>query len=244
MKTIGRVWLASALLLACIPAPATAEGTGPSPGQPDAAGSQATSGGATGQQPPGRIDAPDGTAPGGTAPGAAGATRESSTETATGTGHLPRPWRVGESCSSGDVGVGEARICVSSVLDPQFGNRYGGGNLGDRKMRTAWVEGVSGNGIGEFVTLAFDRPVPVSRIEIANGYNKSPSIFRKNARVREFTVAASNGFTRRIRLSDKRGWQTLNLPPLGAVTWIMLKVESVYPGIKYTDTAVSEIALQ
>ncbi|MDN3721005.1 caspase family protein [Roseibium salinum] len=95
------------------------------------------------------------------------------------TRHLPLPSLEGGTCSTTDRFGGSWRVCASSVLDPQFGNRYGPANLFDGNTATAWVEGVSGDGTGERILFSFDRPRQLSGFEIVNGYAKSRDIFHK-----------------------------------------------------------------
>ncbi|RKX82670.1 MAG: hypothetical protein DRP57_09455, partial [Spirochaetes bacterium] len=58
--------------------------------------------------------------------------------------------------------------------------KYAAGNLIDKKLNTSWVEGVKGDGIGEYVLLA-DKEIPKT-ISIYSGYSKNISLFKKNNR--------------------------------------------------------------
>ena len=111
-------------------------------------------------------------------------------------------------------------------------------------MNTAWVEGVSGDGIGEVLRFSFDQPILINQIVIANGYNKSPSVYSKNNRVKSFDVRTSTGFTKRVQVVDRGGYQVLDLPSLGEVLWVSLTLTSVHRGTKYRDTAISELQLK
>jgi len=148
-----------------------------------------------------------------------------------------------QACSERDFGAHKGRLCVSSILDPQSGNRYSGQNLTDNRMNTAWVEGIKGDGIGETLLISFPAPREVNEILLANGYNKNRNIYHKNGRVREFLVRSSTGMEQSVQIEDTGDWQALNLPPLGEVTWISLSISKVYRGSKYRDTAISELRL-
>lgn len=50
------------------------------------------------------------------------------------------------------------------------------GNVIDGDLTTGWVEGVSGQGIGETITVYFDGTYLVSGIEIYAGYQKSDDL--------------------------------------------------------------------
>ncbi|MFK5979272.1 MAG: caspase family protein [Rhizobiaceae bacterium] len=158
--------------------------------------------------------------------------------------HLPWPGENMKVCHEPNLGGQMGRLCASSILSPQSGNRYGSSNLSDNRMNTAWVEGVKGDGIGETLLLSFFSPTDVNEILLANGYNKTRDIYRKNGRVREFTVRSSVGFEQTVKLQDTGEWQVLNLPPLGKVTWVSLSISKVYRGSKYRDTAVSELRIK
>ena len=82
---------------------------------------------------------------------------------------------------------------ASSTLDDQYGNNYDANNVLDRNPSTAWVEGVSGLGIGERVRLYANSSVPVHGIRILSGYDKSPYVFEINAVPVKYTIELSDG---------------------------------------------------
>lgn len=156
------------------------------------------------------------------------------------TSHRPVPRFAGKHCVSASVSGGSLDVCASSILDPQYGNRYGPNNLFDGNLATAWVEGVSGNGSGERIVLAFDRPRQLAGFEIVNGYTKNRDIFGKNARVRTARVTLSSGDSQIISLPDTMRASSFSFAQPVEATWLELQIESVFPGSRYTDTAVSE----
>jgi hypothetical protein len=158
--------------------------------------------------------------------------------------HLPLPATSVKDCYNKFFGAIPSKLCASSVLGGQSGNSYRGDNLADSNMNTAWVEGVSGDGIGEVLRFSFDQPILINQIVIANGYNKSPSVYSKNNRVKSFDVRTSTGFTKRVQVVDRGGYQVLDLPSLGEVLWVSLTLTSVHRGTKYRDTAISELQLK
>lgn len=150
---------------------------------------------------------------------------------------LARPTRQGEKC----VRLTDQMICASSALASQGSNAYGPRNLGDGRASTAWVEGRGGQGVGEWITVAFGGARDVAGIDIRNGYGKSVDIFRKNSRVRELEIRFSNGSSVVETLADSPDWQYVDLSPSGPVDWVQMRILSVYPGQKYQDTAISEL---
>ena len=130
--------------------------------------------------------------------------------------------------------------CASSVLKPQFGFSYGPGNVVDEDLRTAWVEGKRGQGIGEFLTIDLGKPHKVSGLQVMNGYHKNIRLFKANSRVRSALLSFSDGSSRNVTLHDAPGIQTLEFPAVEA-KWVQFKINSVYKGSKYKDTAVTEL---
>jgi hypothetical protein len=73
----------------------------------------------------------------------------------------------------------------SELEDPgvyDFG-RYGAHNLFDNDHCTCWAEGITGDGVGEFVYFEIEKGI--NRIWIVNGYGKSKDLFNKNNRVKK-----------------------------------------------------------
>jgi hypothetical protein len=149
----------------------------------------------------------------------------------------PRPAAAGESCARN----GFETYCVSSMLKPQYGNSYGAVNLFDGSTGTAWVEGASGNGIGEWITIEFEALRRVKSIHVQNGYQKSPDIFAKNNRVRQIRVLFSGGESQIFILDDKLSAQLLSLRPPVSAYWMQFIIDDVWAGNKYTDTAITKL---
>jgi len=152
---------------------------------------------------------------------------------------LPRPRAANEDCSRS----GDTTLCTSSVLPPAHGNIYGPRNLTDGDDTTAWVEGSNGQGLGEFVVLEFDSARPVRGLTIRNGYDKSPDIFGKNSRVKDIELHFSTGDSLEATLKDGPGPQHVELSRPVNAKWIELIIRSVYPGSKYSDTAINELSV-
>ncbi len=82
---------------------------------------------------------------------------------------------------------GEFRYYSSSSeldeVDPYEGGfgKYSVINVLDKDPTTAWVEGVSGYGIGESIIIGIGDTLP-DIISLRNGYQKSESIYRSNSR--------------------------------------------------------------
>jgi len=115
-------------------------------------------------------------------------------------------------------------------------------NLVDDDLRTAWIEGANGPGLGEWVRFEFSEPVLLARIEIANGYQKDPDRFAGSPRVRMVSIEYSSGATQLVELFDTEQLQYI-IPADEAVEWIKLVIVSVYDGEDVEDTSLSEVHL-
>ncbi|MCU1376964.1 MAG: hypothetical protein JWO68_4250, partial [Actinomycetia bacterium] len=106
---------------------------------------------------------------------------------------------------------------------------------------TAWIEGKVGDGAGERITIEFDSHRLVKALVIHNGYQKSPDIYQKNGRVRRLRAVFSPGDSMSFTLQDRQGAQTLTLDRPVRAYWVQLIIDDVYPGSRYTDTALSKV---
>ena len=131
---------------------------------------------------------------------------------------------------------------ASSVLESSQYGDYAASNVLDNDDSTAWVEGVDGDGIGEYITLFADESAPVNGIKILNGYNKNADIYAKNNRVARVRITLSNGEIYELQLEDSYSTYTsLDFGGPKAIEGMRIEILSVYPGSKYQDTCISEI---
>jgi hypothetical protein len=130
----------------------------------------------------------------------------------------------------------------SSVRLAVQANTYYASNTIDGRRATAWIEGVDGPGIGEWVRYDFDRPITLHRILFQPGYFKSPAIWAQNNRLATVTAQFSDGSSRTLNFDNRMDSQKVDV---GAVKtkWVRLVIESVYYGTD-PDTAISEVAFE
>jgi hypothetical protein len=146
--------------------------------------------------------------------------------------------------SSGNRSTAPNRITAtaSSTRAPLAGNTYEPGKVLDGRLMTAWVEGVDGPGLGEWIRCDFEREVTLQRISIAPGYFKSPQIWARNNRVAAATIYFANGDSRQFRFPDRMEEQLLEV---GAIktSWVRIVINEVYAGAD-PDTAISQLAFE
>jgi Double zinc ribbon len=145
----------------------------------------------------------------------------------------PRPVRVAPETISASA---------SSVLPPAGEVTYSIGNTLDGNLRTAWNShgAVDGNGIDETLTYRFSSKVHLVRIALVNGYAKTAELRADNGRIRGVLITTDSR-TLRATLSDTASRQLLDRD-LGVTSEVTLRVTSIYPGARYRDLALTEIA--
>lgn len=136
-------------------------------------------------------------------------------------------------------------VTASSALS----DRYAGENAHDFSIVTAWVEGVEGNGEGEYLLYSFPGTCPrITTVLILNGYVKNYEVWRDNARVKKLLMYYNDKPYVVLNLQDTMNLQSFSVGILGyedrdtAPAWsIKFEILEVYPGMKYEDTAITEI---
>ena len=125
-------------------------------------------------------------------------------------------------------------------------NTYYPSNAVDGKRTTAWIEGVSGPGIGEWIRFDFDRELTLHRIIVQPGYFKSPQIWAENNRLASVTANFSDGSSRELTLADRMESQRIDVGKV-RTKWVRFVIKSVYYGTNpgsTDDTALSEVAFE
>ncbi|WP_139957811.1 NADase-type glycan-binding domain-containing protein [Flavicella sediminum] len=165
-------------------------------------------------------------------------------------------WDIEGGGCSWYCGAGDYTVRSSSYLKNQNKNSYEINNIKDFSYQTAWVEGVKGYGIGEFIEFIFVPKHPrVTVIKIANGYIKSKEIWKNNSRVKKLKMYFNDVLYGIINLKDVYSLQSIELEkPIGyserkdykklqtLSKWkIKFEILEIYKGDKYDDTAITEI---
>ncbi len=147
-------------------------------------------------------------------------------------------------------GFYEDDLMVSSTLAPQGKYNYNVRNLSDDNPTSAWVEGDADYGIGEYIEVMNWSPMGDGTVSILNGYQASRSSWENNSRVKQLKVSLDSKDYCIIELADVMGIQEFKFPKdftsaldkmgenRGKIRFTIL---DVYPGLKWKDTAISEI---
>ncbi|NDW10097.1 polymorphic toxin-type HINT domain-containing protein [Dysgonomonas sp. 520] len=154
------------------------------------------------------------------------------------------PWAViGPGCSWYCGASYEMK--ASSILPDAGKNTYKVENLLDDDVRTAWVEGVKGYGIGESVSFIFaEGAARATSCSLVTGYSKDERTWKNNSRVKAFNIYENEKLVAAVNLKDTRCIQSFELKNhrrnKEAMT-LKFVITEVYKGDKYDDTAFSEI---
>ena len=137
-------------------------------------------------------------------------------------------------------------VVASSSLSSQGSATYKVSNVCDFNHETAWVEGVQGHGIGQWIKFQGVRGNEIYAINILNGYVKSDKAWSENSRVKRLKVYCNGQAVCIFELQDSRSYQSFYIDHLikgkGVKTFVF-QIMDVYPGTKYQDTVISEIYL-
>ena len=149
----------------------------------------------------------------------------------------------------------QTEVQASSFLHSnwnKYSENYHPNYVADENPRTAWVEGVPGNGEGESILLPTHiiSGARAVRLRIRNGYQKSEGLLKANAAPKDVRIAVlfadEEVAHTSVSLERKMGWQEVVVPlPEGkGLSAVSLRVDSVHPGSKYKDTCISDIVVE
>ncbi|NJL04183.1 MAG: hypothetical protein HC911_04565 [Chloroflexaceae bacterium] len=138
-------------------------------------------------------------------------------------------------------------VTASSTLPPEDLRAIGLGIVRyapeltrDNRPDTAWVEGVPGAGIGEWIRFEFAEPVLLVRMSISAGLERDEEIFRRNHRPQRLLLTYADGSSDVVQLADQRGPQAVPIA-YKLTDVIQLTIEEVYPSARYDDTPITEV---
>ena len=157
----------------------------------------------------------------------------------------PSPAPAQETASptrSGLPGALQITSSASSVRYAVQANTYVAANAIDNNKRTAWIEGVDGAGIGEWLRFDFGREIKLHRMVILPGYFKSPQVWAQNNRLAAVTLQFSDGSSHRFTFPDRMERQVLDVGTV-KTRWVRLVIDEVFSGSD-PDTAVSEVVFE
>ena len=132
-----------------------------------------------------------------------------------------------------------AKVTASSTLEPYLA--YNTSKLFDTRKEFAWVEGAEGLGHGEKISFNLDAAADIDEVQIWNGYQRSPSHYKANGRLRGFALGETGGKSYEYTLRDDPASQMIDLKvPLKGKAF-EFTVNTSFKGRSYQDLAISEM---
>lgn len=136
------------------------------------------------------------------------------------------------------------------------GQTYEPIHAADGDYTTAWLEGKDGLGIGESITLDFDRTERITRLLIYNGFLNTKYRYMINGRVTRMLIEFNDGTTKTADVSfmnipeEKIPFAKDEMDPTEVIldepvtaSSVKLTILDAIQGTKYQDVAVSEIEI-
>ncbi len=139
------------------------------------------------------------------------------------------------------------KVNASSSLAIQGKNKYTAQQAEDGTLKTAWIEGKTDSGIGEYIEFYFKRSTEITSVHIYNGYIKSEQAWKDNGRVKKIALYINDTFYAFLELQDNKYEQIFKLPKVignrkgGKSLVFKFQINEIYKGDKYEDTAISDI---
>jgi len=159
------------------------------------------------------------------------------TPTATATAAAAREVKLDSSV----IGVKARPASLAPQGQAAGANDYIPDNLLDGDPRTAWVEGdKTGLGLPARLTFSLPHRVDLRRIRIVNGYAKDTAHLLDNAAARTIEIV-TGAHTLRHTLTRSRRPQSVSAA-FGRTRQVVIRILSGYPGARFDDLAVSEVA--
>ena len=117
-------------------------------------------------------------------------------------------------------------------------------NVIDDNPSTAWIEGVSDDGIGQFIQFSSNNKFRVDKIDIINGFSKNQKTYMKNNRVKKVIIEFSDKSQQVYELEDNNmEYQTIDIGGINTNS-VKVIIQEVYTnGRVYKDTCISEISV-
>jgi hypothetical protein len=131
---------------------------------------------------------------------------------------------------------------TASSTYPADGNvTYDAKNIVDGKAGTAWVEGASGAGMGESVTLDFGGDKQVAMVKIWGGMWYSADSWQRSNRPKQIELVFSDDSKQMVDLNDAQEVTEVKLSAPKSTSSLTLRLKGTYSGSTFPDTAISEV---
>ncbi len=113
-------------------------------------------------------------------------------------------------------------------------------HAGDRRKTTAWAEGRSDHGIGEWLQMVLPLPQTLHNLTVVNGCRRLGEKYILNNRVKAATLTFSDGSTQDVVLKDSHKPQVVKIRPVRTRS-VRLTIRTVYRGKLGHTTCITEL---
>lgn len=121
------------------------------------------------------------------------------------------------------------------------GANFPADNVKDGKSASPWFEGDPGNGVGAWIEVNLGGDHKVTKVQMLAGDWTSGGNWGRANRPQEVEIKWSDGSTEMWKLTDEWKIQTFTPKAPKSTSTIRFKVNSLYSGSAFPDTAISEI---
>ena len=132
-------------------------------------------------------------------------------------------------------------IIADSTLISSKGKEYYAEYMVDGDTTTSWQEGADDFGENNSIEITFAQKAILRYMVIYNGNQASEDLFKSNNRVRSIEIKIGDEKTG-VELEDSMTPQIIELQGIDEVEKVTVIIKSVYPGSRWDDTCISEIA--
>jgi hypothetical protein len=150
-------------------------------------------------------------------------------------GYLTLGADISESGTSKTFDAAAANISASSMLTEKFDkNMYQPVKAYDGKPDTGWMESVPGAGIGESLSISFDKSITVNKLVIDPGWFDC-RYWQDNNRIKTLHIELDD-YSLTVGFSDQMAPQIVNLPEPRNFRKAKFLIVDVYPSSKDDDS--------
>lgn len=110
----------------------------------------------------------------------------------------------------------------------------------DGKLKTSWVEGAEGEGIGESLQIKYKSPISFRSLSIYNGFG-DPKLWAANNRIKKLKISTEEGNEEIVTLKDNLSLQKIEFKSELRAKEISLTIQEVYKGTSSENTAIAEV---
>ncbi len=144
---------------------------------------------------------------------------------------------------SGLIRIPVLNVTQSSYLIQKDTNYINyGSNAFDGDLKTSWQDGVSGDGINEWIKADLDRTYSVSALSFALGNHRSQDWYYKNNRPSILCITVGDCYYNVVFPDQYREFVVSFSEPIPADS-IMVAIGGNYPGTVYNDMTIAEIGV-